>query len=147
MGEADTAVCLKAKQIMPPITIRIALICVSRAAGKVPALETLRLLAPRPKLKISSNAPNTIPLTPASESMRLPASEKQWMAPKEEISITARTTIDAADKPVGMLRGLLMLIGKDRTVIARLTTPPMTKSMAARSTKPCFSGETPFNFL
>lgn len=120
----------------------------SRAAGKVvPVLGTLRLLAPRPKLKISSNAPNTIPLTPASESMRLPASEKQWMAPNEEISITARTTIDAVDKPVGMLRGLLMLMGKARTVIARLTTPPITKSMAAKSTKPCFSGEAPFNFL
>ena len=47
--------------------------------------------------------------------MRLPAREKQWMAPNEEISITARTTIDAVDKPVGMLRGLLMLMGKART--------------------------------
>ncbi len=130
---------------MPPITIRIALICVSKAAGKV-VPETLRLLAPRPKLKIRSNAPNTIPLMPASESMRLPASEKQWIAPNEEISITARTTIDAAVKPVGMLRGLLMLMGKARTVIARLTTPPMTNSIAAKSTKPCFSGEIPFNF-
>jgi hypothetical protein len=40
----------------------------------------------------------------------------------------------------------MLLIGIARTVIARLTTPPITKRMAAMSTKPCFNGEAPFNF-
>ena len=39
-----------------------------------------------------------------------------------------------------------MLIGSDRIVIARLTTPPITNRMAAKSTKPCFKGEAPFIF-
>jgi hypothetical protein len=66
------------------------------------------------------------------------------MAPNEQIRLTPKTTIEVGVKLVRVLSGLLMLMGKARMVIARLTTPPTTNSMAARSTKPCFSGETPF---
>ena len=126
---------------MPAIRIRIALTAVSR----VPVSDPLRLPA-TPKLKISNKAPKTNPLTPASESIRLPASEKQWMAPNEQIRLTPNTTIETGVRPARVLRGLLMLIGKARMVIARLTTPPITNSTAAKSTKPCFSGEAPFIF-
>jgi len=51
-----------------------------------------------------------------------------------------------AVKLVGKLRGYMLLMGMVRIVIARLTIPPITKRMAARSTKPCFNGECPFNF-
>jgi hypothetical protein len=68
------------------------------------------------------------------------------MAPKEQIRLTPKTTIEVNVKPVRILRGLLMLMGKARMVIARLTTPPIANSTAARSTKPCFSGEAPFIF-
>jgi hypothetical protein len=126
---------------MPAISIRIALTAVSR----VPVSDPLRLPA-TPKLKISNSAPKISPLTPASESIRLPASEKQCMAPKEQIRLTPKTTIEVGVKAVRVLRGSLMLMGKARTVIARLTTPPIANSMAAKSTKPCFSGEAPFIF-
>jgi hypothetical protein len=126
---------------MPAISIRIALTAVSR----VPVSDPLRLPA-TPKLKMNNRAPKTNPLTPASESIRLLASEKQWMAPKEQIRLTPKTTIGVSVKPVRVLRGSLMLMGKASVVIARLTTPPITNSMAARSTKPCFSGEAPFIF-
>ena len=126
---------------MPAISIRIALSAVSRLL--VPDKLTFPA---KPKLKISNRAPKTKPLTPASESIRLLASEKQCMAPKEQIRLTPKTTIEVGVKPVRVLRGLLMLIGNARMVIARLTTPPITKSIAAKSTKPCFSGEAPFIF-
>ena len=126
---------------MPAISIRIALSAVSRPS--VP--DTLTFPA-KPRLKISSKAPKIKPLTPASESIRLLASEKQWMAPNEQIRLTPKTTIEVGVMPVKVLRGLLVLIGKARMVIASITTPPITNSMAAKSTKPCFSGETPFIF-
>jgi len=126
---------------MPAISIRIALSVVSRPS--VP--DTLRLPA-KPRLKISSRAPKINPLTPASESIRLLASEKQWMAPNEQIRLTPKTTSEVVVKPVRVLKGLLVLMGKARMVIARLTTPPITNSIAARSTNPCFSGEAPFIF-
>jgi hypothetical protein len=126
---------------MPAISIRIALSVVSR-----PSVPDTFTLPAKPRLKISSRAPKINPLTPASESIRLLASEKQWMAPNEQIRLTPKTTSEVGVNPVRVLRGLLVLIGKARMVIARLTTPPITNSMAAKSTKPCFSGETPFIF-
>jgi hypothetical protein len=126
---------------MPAISIKNALTAVNR----LPVPDAIALPA-KPKLKISNSAPKISPLTPASESIRLLASEKQCMAPKEQIRLTPKTTIEVGVKLVRVLRGLFMLMGKARMVIARLTTPPTTNSMAARSTKPCFSGETPFIF-
>ncbi len=148
IGEADTAVCRREKQTIPAINIRIALNAVSRVPvpGARPAVPDPLTLPAKPKLKINSRAPKTNPLTPASDSIRLLASEKQWIAPKEQIRLTPNTTIAVVVKPVRVLRGLLMLMGKARMVIARLTTPPTTNSMAAMSTKPCFSGEAPFIF-
>lgn len=36
------------------------------------------------------------------------------------------------------------MIGIVRILITKLTTPPITKRTAAKSTKPCFRGEGPF---
>jgi hypothetical protein len=38
-------------------------------------------------------------------------------------------------------------MGIVRTVMMRLTTPPITKKTAAKSTKPCFTGEIAFIIL
>lgn len=68
------------------------------------------------------------------------------MAPSEQIRLIARTTMKTVLKLEGKLIGY-RLIGMVRRFITRLTTPPTTKRTAARSTKPCFNGETPFIFL
>ena len=65
-------VCLKEKQIIPAISIRIAL----TAVRKFPVPGPPKLPA-TPRLKMSNSAPKIRPLTPASESIRLLASEKQ----------------------------------------------------------------------
>lgn len=88
------------KHTVPPISIRIALMVVS----SVPVSDPLKLPA-IPKLKISSKAPKTSPLTPASDSIRLVANEKQCMAPREQIRLTPRTTRLVAVKLVGRFSG------------------------------------------
>lgn len=70
MADAETVVCLRAKQTVPAMSIRMALIEVSR----VEVLDSLKLPT-NPRLKISSSAPKTKPLIPASDSMRLVVSE------------------------------------------------------------------------
>ena len=104
IGDADTLVCLSAKQIIPAISIRIELITVSVVPD--PLAPTLTAVAPAmPKLKISNSAPKIIPLIPASDSNRLVASCAQCSAPIEQISSTASTTMKEAVKLVGKLRG------------------------------------------
>jgi len=65
IGEADTLVCLSAKQIIPAISIRIELIAVSVVPDPpvpVPTLAAVVPVAPvTPKLKISNSAPKIIP--------------------------------------------------------------------------------------
>jgi len=66
------------------------------------------------------------------------------MAPREQIKVIARTTIETVLKLVGKVIGYRLAMGRVRMVIIRLTTPPITKRTAARSTTPCFQGEAPF---
>lgn len=70
MEDAETAVCLRAKQMMPAMSIRTAL----KVVSMVVVFDPLKLPI-IPKLKISSSAPKISPLMPASDSMRLVASE------------------------------------------------------------------------
>ncbi len=87
---------------IPATSIRIALKAVSRVAvpDARPLVPDPLALPAKPKLKINSRAPKTNPLTPASESIRLLASEKQWIAPKEQIRLTPKTTIEVIVKLV-----------------------------------------------
>lgn len=70
MPEAETFVCRSAKQTMPAMRIRTELNVVSELVVLEPPKPPIK-----PRLKISSRAPKTIPLIPASESMRLVVSE------------------------------------------------------------------------
>jgi len=47
----------------------------------------------------------------------------------------------------GRLIGYKLLMGIVRRANTKLTTPPITNRTAAKSTKPCFNGETPFIFF
>ena len=113
IADADTFVCLSEKQIMPAIIIRNALTAVRKVPEPKfnPETDPPRLLAPLaivvipPRLKINSSAPKIRPLTPASESIRLVASVKQWIAPSEQIRLTTSTTIEVAERLVGRLGG------------------------------------------
>ncbi len=71
MAEADTEVCLNAKVMPPAMSIMTALSAVS----KLEVFDSLKLVPTIPKLKISSSAPKTTPLIPASESNRLVVNE------------------------------------------------------------------------
>jgi hypothetical protein len=130
-------VCRRTKQMLPAMSIRMALMTVS---GVVVIDDSLRLPT-TPRLKISSSAPKIIPLTPASDSMRLVANEKQWIAPKEQIRLMPRTTRKTVLRLDGMVRGYTLAMGIVSRLMMRLTTPPITKKTAARSTNPCFTGE------
>ncbi len=87
--------------MLPAMSIRIALTVVSR----VVVLDDSLKLPTSPKLKISRSAPKIIPLTPASDNMRLVASEKQWIAPKEQITVIPRTTKKTMLRLDGIVKG------------------------------------------
>ena len=102
IAEADTVVCRSEKQIIPAISISIALIVVRKLFEADPAPP---ILFANPRLNISNSAPKIRPLTPASESILLVASEKQWIAPREQIRLMASTTIEDTLKLEGRDRG------------------------------------------
>jgi len=146
MADAETAVCRSAKQIPPASSMRTALNDVS----SVDVLDVfeLKLLPTRPRLKISNSAPKTIPRIPASDNIRLVVREKQWIAPNEQIKLIPSTTRNEVPSVEGSVKdGYTLWIGIVRRVMMRLTTPPITNIIAARSTKPCFNGEAPFIFF
>ncbi|MGA3296049.1 MAG: hypothetical protein ABSD41_01210 [Candidatus Bathyarchaeia archaeon] len=70
MLEAETFVCRNAKQIIPATSIKTELNPVS-----VVVESDLLKLPTKPRLRISNNAPKTIPLIAASDNNRLLVSE------------------------------------------------------------------------
>jgi len=63
--------------------------------------------------------------------------------------LIARTATDTVVKlkPEGRLIGYRFVMGIVSRLTTRLTTPPTTKKIAAKSTTPCFNGEAPFIFF
>ena len=75
MPEAEMFVCLSAKQTTPAMMINTALREVrSMVVFENETLDTLAF-PNTPRLKMSNSAPNTIPLMPASESIRFTVNE------------------------------------------------------------------------
>jgi hypothetical protein len=69
------------------------------------------------------------------------------MAPMEQIRLKPSTARNAVVKVAGTVIGYRLEIGIVRMLRMKLTTPPMTKRIADRSTKPCFNGEVELIFL
>ena len=55
--------------------------------------------------------------------------------------IIAKNAMKTVLKLVGSVIGYRLVIGIVKRFITRLTTPPITKKMAAMSTNACFNGE------
>ncbi len=87
--------------MLPAMRIKNALIVLRRVA----VLDASLKLPTNPRLKISKSAPKTIPLTPASDNIRLVASEKQWIAPREQMTLIPSTTNSVVLRLDGIVKG------------------------------------------
>jgi hypothetical protein len=71
------------------------------------------------------------------------------IAPREHIKLIARTATETVVrlKLDGKEIGYKLVIGRVSRFTTRLTSPPTTKKIAAKSTIPCFNGEAAFIFF